>query len=179
MKLGKALVVGAFVALLLPATGSAQRGPRGMHGQRQAGTPMERLLEHRDELGLSDEQVLEMERLRDELRAENAPYRERIEAVREELGLALDRSGSGPPSDEERAKLHDFRQRTRDDMRAMMDNSRAGMDAARELLTDDQRESARDLMRAGARHQGRRGMRGSRGAGHEGKGEMHRERRRT
>ncbi len=175
MKARNAMTLAALVALALPAAATAQQGPRGPHGPGASGSLVERWIELREELDLTDEQVARLEAIGQALREENAEHRARIRAVREELGLpevgprarAPEAEGERGerrrqrPTDEERQRMRDFMDRTRDDMRAIGDNAREAMDRARELLTDEQREMLRERMRTQMRE--RRGMRGERG----------------
>jgi len=179
MNAPRTVMLTALLALMIPATGAAQRGPFG-HGGAAA---LEHWLELSDELDLTEDQVARLGAIRERLQTENATHLQRIETVRDELGLPEFRPGEGAHarrirprdedrpreperprmSDEDRQKMRDFMDRTRDDRRAIMDNSRDAMEDARDVLTDEQRDLLRDRMRARRGERGERGMRGHRG----------------
>lgn len=174
----RTIVLTALLALLIPAAGVAQRGPRGPLGPRGV-APLERWIELKDELNLTEDQVVRLQAIGARLESDNAPHLERIEALREELGLPAFRRGEGPRgrrdegerprmSDEERQIMRAFMDRARDDMRAVGDNSRHAMGEARDVLTDAQRETLRARMRSQRGERGERGMRGPRGRKPEG-----------
>ncbi|HSM36287.1 MAG TPA: Spy/CpxP family protein refolding chaperone [Longimicrobiales bacterium] len=175
MKACKTIVLSALLALTLPAAGAAQRGPRGPFGPGGAGSPMERWLELRDELALTAEQVSRLEAIGARLREQNASHLAHMQEVREELGLPELRwaergergaraDGERKPrermSEEDRARMRDFMDRTRDDMEAVRSNMRDAMEEARDVLTDEQRDRLRETMRSEMRW--RRGERGER-----------------
>lgn len=179
MKLRNTILLGALVALMLPTAGVAQRGPLGPIGPRGV-APLEQWLELRDQLDLTDDQVARLEAIQSDLRAKNAEHIADIEALREELGLpemprgearARRPRGEGaegqarrePPSEEDREKMREFREGAREDMRAIADNVREAMEAAREVLTEEQRDRMRELARARMQERRERGPRGERG----------------
>jgi hypothetical protein len=140
---------------------------------------MERWLELRDELSLTQDQVTRLETIREELRSENAAHLRRIREVREELGLPDVHFGERDPraegergeaerprermSGEDREAMRAFMDRIRGDMDAIRHNTRDAMEQARDVLTEEQRELARERMRAEMRE--RRGERGKRDRG--------------
>ena len=134
-------------ALAAPASLPAQDGPTGerprreapAEGVRRGGFP--RLLEHRAELGLSAEQVARLEAIAAELRTRNQPLLERLRAARD---------GRRPRdlTPEQRQALRDSLERHRPLVRELRGNLRDALRQAQEVLTPEQREKARELMRA-------------------------------
>jgi Spy/CpxP family protein refolding chaperone len=176
MNARKTIVLSTLLALTLPAAGAAQRGPRGPFGPGGAGSPMERWLELRDELDLTADQVSRLEAIGARLREQNASHVAHMQEVREELGLPEFRpsergaraNGERKPrermSEEDRARMRAFMDRTREDMEAVRSNTRDAMEEARDVLTDEQHDRLRETMRASMR--ARRGERGARGEHH-------------
>ena len=109
-----------------------------------ARNPVAVLLERREQLQLTDEQVQRLEALGARVERENAP---RIEQLRAVLG---DRSFRDL-SDEERAAVRD-RMRELEPVRdALRETNRAAMTEARGILTAEQATQLRETMRRGMR----------------------------
>lgn len=161
----------ALAAAPAVAQGGAGAGPghrmgRGMMaggpGAMQR-NPAEMVLQHREALDLTADQVRQLEAIRDRVEAENGPRRERMKAA----------FGDVAPAEltvEERQALRERMrelQPVRDEIRAT--NRKAG-EEIHELLTDEQEATLRPLMHQGRRGDGPgrpgRGMRGApRGGG--------------
>lgn len=103
-----------------------QRGPRGMADRGEPGIGLERTLERaldlREEVGLTEAQVSELEALRSEVESAFAPLRAEMDALRSE---ARDRSGD---PDEVRARMIELRERQRA-LHARLDTIRSPLQA--------------------------------------------------
>ena|SRR5690606_30745336 len=124
---------------------------RRMHGpqHRQMGrammmNPAERVLAQRERLNLTADQVTRLEQIRDTYTAREKPFMDRMHQNRAERQKAAE----GQPRPERGAR----RERTpaSPEMQAAMDSLRATREAARNevsaVLTEEQREKARELM---------------------------------
>ncbi|MBX6366128.1 MAG: Spy/CpxP family protein refolding chaperone [Gemmatimonadetes bacterium] len=136
----------ALGLLALPAAVSAQRpgGPGGRGMMMMRGDPVAMILEHKADLGLTDEQVTKLQDVQKRLEEQNKPLREQMQ---KEMNGASFRD----LTDEQREKLRPV-------FEGLRENSRKAMDEAREILTPEQRDKMRDLMPM------RRGPRGGFGA---------------
>ena len=154
-------MIALVAAALLAAPATAQGGQGGERPRRAEGVragpgaparnPVAMLLDRREELELTAEQVARLEAVRERVERENAP---RIERLRAALGDRPRRE----LSDEERARLRGRMQElqpVRDEIRA---TNRAAMEEAREVLTDEQESKLREIVRRprGERPAGRR-----------------------
>ena len=152
---GAALALALVAAPVAAQAGSGMGpGPRMGRGMRAGGpgamerTPAEMVLQHREELGLTADQVRQLEAIQKRVAAENGPRWERLKAA----------FGDQAPADmtvEERQALRQKMQElqpVREEIRAT--NRKAGAEI-HELLTDEQEATLRPLM-----HQGNRGGRG-------------------
>ncbi|HUG42366.1 MAG TPA: hypothetical protein VMM12_18015 [Longimicrobiales bacterium] len=151
----QAMVAVAAVALLaMPATAQGRRGGAGPDGRpgwdgpgSMARNPVTMLLERREALELTADQVRQLETIQARVEQENAP---RIARLREALG---DRPARDLTA-EERAQLRDRMgelQPVRDELR---ETNRAAMAEARDLLTPEQATALRAAMRRGSRDGG-------------------------
>lgn len=120
--------------------------------QRMAGpdsarfaSPIATMLEHRQELALTDEQVTRLEQIDRELAEKNRAAREKLQALRADSGFA------GKSRREKMAAA-------RPAMEEMRSNREAAMERVQDVLTEEQRSQARELVRAE-----REKMRGRRG----------------
>lgn len=152
-------IAGVVVGLALvaaPLAAQAGQGRAGMGRGMAAGgpaamarNPVAVLLDHRADLGLTEDQVGRLESLSQRVAAENGPRWEQLRAA----------FGDEAPADmtaEERARLRE-RMRALDPVRAeVRETNRAAMDEARSVLTADQLEKLPTIMRRGPRH-GERG----------------------
>lgn len=147
----------AMVLALVPVAASGQgRGDRMPGGPMMGGggmNPIGMLLEQREEIGLTADQVTRLEALQAEWQRVADPTMERMRELRQEL--------------------NDDRREMMEAARPMMENlrevTRSTMDQAMELLTDEQRaelrEQRREMRPGPPGGQGGPGMRGPRGGG--------------
>jgi DNA-binding MarR family transcriptional regulator len=126
---------------VLTAQTPEQRGPRGPFG----GAPVERIIQQREQLGLTDQQVTELRRIQTELQEKNRPLIAQIQAARpavtpeqrEQMRQRRQQPGA-------RAALPDsMRQR----MQQMTPEQRAQMRERMQQMTPEQREQMREGMR--------------------------------
>lgn len=148
-----------------PAALAAQERPDSMVERARRG-PMELLIQHRDSLGLTDDQVARLRDIRDRVSEANSPLvREMLEIrrdVRERLpeDARERRRGRGlrDLDPELRRELRPQIERARKLLREIRMHNRRAMRAVRDVLTQEQRERVRTWMRE------RRGaLRGGRG----------------
>lgn len=157
--LAAALLAAPAPALLAQQPGTppaAEQQKQGRQGPRPS--PVAALLEHRAELKLTAQQVARLEAIQRDLEQKNEPFRRQLEAARPQRGERPD----GPPSEEERAAMRARREQLRPQMEQVRANHRAAMEQVRSVLTEEQRETARQYLRG---HRGERGPRGGRGEG--------------
>ena len=140
-----ALALSALTALTLPVAADAQAHPpghgrMGEHMRSGPGTmPAARIIELREELALTAEQVERISSIQEQLREQNTPLLEQLEAARQEM-----RDDRRQLTDEERAQMQQRREAMRDSMR-----SRAPMTAEqREQMRAQMQERRANGMRA-------------------------------
>jgi hypothetical protein len=158
-----------------------RRGMRGGGPAAQMRAPGAMLLEHRAELGLTAEQIRQIEAIQERVKAANAPRLEQLQAGLGERGPVRDRTRRDMTAEERQA----FRDRMRagaEQMRSVMqevrETNRGAGDQIHALLTTEQKAAVLDLRREargewqnrrGERRDGFRGdrrpMRGQRGPG--------------
>jgi hypothetical protein len=139
-----AIALSALTALTLPVAADAQAHPPG-HGrmgeQMRSGpgtVPAARIIELREELGLTADQVERISGIQEQLREQNGPLLEQLAAARQEM------QASRPQlTDEERAQMQERREAMRDSMRG------------RAPMTAEQRQQMRAQMQE-RREQGMR-----------------------
>jgi len=125
-----------IAALMLTAAAplAAQQGRQGAVDRRQRSS-LEILLDNRAELALTDDQVTKLTALNEKLAETNRIVAEEIRKVR----------GSYRPSNRQEAE------QLRDAMRPLIEkieeNDRKALEEAEALLTDEQRQKARELVR--------------------------------
>ena len=150
----------------------AAPSPRGDHGTHRLGPrhgegdPFARLLERRQELNLTAQQVSRIEAIRARLQAQNQPLMEQLQAARRQAGLpdrsVESRGGERPRlTEEQRAAARQMRERMAPVAQQLRSNRRAAMREVHEVLTEAQREQLRQKHRE--HRGGRRGHRGHRG----------------
>lgn len=150
-------------ALLLAAAPALAQEPaprdRGEHGR----VPLGAILEHRAELGLTDEQVGRLAAIGVDLRARTAPLRERMRAAMADMPVPRPRAGRGargaraprgervaprPMMPEQRAAMRERARElrpVREEIRAIQLEAR---EQARAVLTEDQQRRLRELVQA-------------------------------
>ncbi len=130
-------IIVSLALAALPAVAFAQSGPGGPGGgQRGARNPVATLLERRDTLRLTAEQITRLEAWRQRWDTETAPMRAQMDSMRAQGGGG---GGSGGPPD----------QATMDRVRPVMQQMRAISAALRDsayvVLTPEQQALARSL----------------------------------
>jgi hypothetical protein len=154
--------------LALPAMGVAQTADRA-----ERPVPVQALLEARAELGLSAEQVVQLESIHARLQEQNQPLLEEMRAAApaggSQRGVGMrERMGAMTPEQREQMREHmgamtpEQREQMRERMdrgvpaelqatvRQLRENNRAAMREAREVLTPEQQALASELVRARA-----------------------------
>jgi periplasmic protein CpxP/Spy len=156
---------------VLSAQDPAPAHPRGerAHGGRgqgaRMGDPFARLLEQRQQLGLSSQQVAQIEAIRSRLQAQNRPLVEQLQAARRQAGLperGEARGGERPRlTEEQRQAMRQLRERTQPVAEQLRANNRTAMREVHGILTEQQRTQLRQLhQQHGGRGHGGRRMRG-------------------
>jgi hypothetical protein len=144
---------------------------RGMRGMRAGGpgamvrNPAASVLAHQAALGLTAEQVRQIEAIQARVERENAT---RLEQLRAAIGdrPAVDRSSIREMSAEERqqvrAQMRERMEQVRPIREQLRQTNRAAGEEIRALLTDEQHTQLRELRRAERRDRAVRGPRGAR-----------------
>ena len=141
----------AFGLAMAPAALNAQGrmgARRAVHGPELVGNPAERVLSHREALGLTAAQVTQLERIRDRVKAQNEPLMKQLAAARPEVEARRMRPGATGPGMLLRRRAA---QLSTDERAALRDTARARLQARREALsklTPEQRAALRDTARA-------------------------------
>jgi Spy/CpxP family protein refolding chaperone len=155
----------ATALLAAPAPVLAQTpAPQGARAEQQDGRAAGFLLRHRAELGLSDEQVARMNAIAARLQEQNRPLVDRLRAA----GLPVrpqQRTHLREMTPEQRRELRAKFEEHRPTLQQLRANTRAAVEEARAVLTPQQQERARTLMRERKgehRGKGRPGDRGRR-----------------
>lgn len=146
-----ALTGGAFTAA------SAQNGSRPGESERgqQQGTQHRRnneagavpkLLRHRADLGLTDDQVEKLRAIDRRLDEQNRPYVQQLIKIRHDMKV---RSGVKPEdmTDEEREELRSHLAQARPLWEQISKNNHAAMREVGDVLNDEQKSQLRDLLR--------------------------------
>lgn len=172
IRVGGAVVAMALLALPLAAQGRGQGPAAGGRGMMMgegamARNPAAMVLNHQDALELTAEQRSMVEAIRDRVESENAPRHAQLRAV----------FGDADPREmtpEEREALRTRMRELQPVRAAIQATNRAAGAEIHELLTAEQEDRLRPLMRAdrpgrgggpGDRHHPHRGKRGPRGGG--------------
>ncbi|HEX6133895.1 MAG TPA: hypothetical protein VFZ24_08025 [Longimicrobiales bacterium] len=158
-----ALGLAVVAAVLVPAGADAQT-PRGDRAPGpRFGAPVERLIEQREALGLTDQQVTQLRRIEAELQQKNAPLLAQLEQAREQL-----RAERPQFTEEQRQQMRARREEMRDTLRQrqqMTAEERQQMRERMQQMTPEQREQMRARMQARRDSLGRSGMPDRPGAG--------------
>lgn len=134
-----------------PAALEAQT-PRPERGQFQAFgrgpmNPAEQVLQHRDALGLTAEQVARLQQLQAQFTTQNQPLLAQLQAARPGLGERGERGARGQRTEEQRAQM---RQRAEARLAQLTPEQRARIEQRREQMrnaTPEQRQQMREEMR--------------------------------
>ncbi|HEX8393712.1 MAG TPA: hypothetical protein VF665_15335 [Longimicrobium sp.] len=172
----KNIVRCALAALAVAAVPAAAQSPAGPDSLRRAGEvraqarrPLERLLERRAEIGLSDAQVARLREIGRGLEARNAPLRERLAAERQRWMTERRARLQAMPQEQRREEMRRMRREREVPapmqplVRQMRENIAGAMREANGVLTEPQRQQVRRLLREEARSRGMRARRGARG----------------
>jgi hypothetical protein len=156
-----------------PAPDARQEGRRARveraHRDRQPDRPFELLRRHRAELQLTDDQVARLEGIARRLEERNAPLRARLRESRQRMvaerramleRLAPEARRDSMRSMREAARARRVPEALRAPMEQMRAHQRAAMEEAQQVLTAEQKERARALVREHMRE--RRGEDGRR-----------------
>jgi hypothetical protein len=139
------------------------RGMRAGAPMAMARNPAAAVLAQREALGLTADQVRQLEAIQERVERENAPRIERLRAVHGERE-AMDRSRIRQMSADERQQLrqqmHDRMEQVRPVMEEVRQTNHAAGDEIRGLLTAEQHAQFRELRRAERRDGAWRGPRG-------------------
>lgn len=128
-------VAGAMVLVAAGGADAQQGGQRGAQGMR--GTdPVQRVLQLQAELGLTETQVAQLQRIRSDLRARNQPLREQMRA-------AMGEERAGRPG--MRDMTPEQRETRREAMRSMTPQQRRAMARAQREQMRERREEMRQL----------------------------------
>ncbi|EAU63261.1 Spy/CpxP family protein refolding chaperone [Stigmatella aurantiaca] len=100
------------------------------------------LLEHSQELGLTDAQQNSLESIQQALLQKNAPFKKTLEQLRPPTPPADGQPRQGPPDDAMRARF----EQVHDTLQQMKNNDDAAYTEAESLLSDDQKQKARTLI---------------------------------
>jgi DNA anti-recombination protein RmuC len=177
------VALSVLAAAPLAAQQSPRPGAEGQPGRRweqgpghERRAPFQRLIEHRQQLELTDAQVARLQAIGARLEEQNRPLVAQLQQQRERF-MEQRRAQMEKLSPEQRRdtlralRTAGRRREIPDAMRPPMEQMRRNIHAAREevqgVLTPQQKERARELMREGRRGEGRRG--GMKG-GHRGRG---------
>lgn len=139
-----AIVLFSLVLAPMPAFGqspdTAARGPIAV------------LLEQRDALALTAEQVTELDAIRQRMEEQNHPLVEQLVQIRERWQRERPADWRELTPEERRAARDRFQRGVRAETRPLMarirENNRAAMSAVRAVLTEEQQQSVRELVRA-------------------------------
>jgi hypothetical protein len=133
-----------LVLLLLPALAFAQvrRGGRGMGGDRLQSNVIQMIIEHKDQLALTSDQLGKLEPISKKLDEQNKPLIEELQKNR--------------PGDR-RNMTEEQRQALREPMEKIRDNREAALKEARQVLTTEQQEKLRQVMEEMRPRRGGRG----------------------
>jgi Spy/CpxP family protein refolding chaperone len=142
----------ALTLMAAPAVLEAQAKPRaggGMHAMRAGGVgnPAERVLRHREALGLTQDQVRQLEQLQARHAAQNQPLLDQLREVRPAMGQR------GAMTDEQRAEMRERMQQRGAMTNEQRADMRERMQGQRGAMTDEERAGMRGRMqqRGGAR----------------------------
>jgi Spy/CpxP family protein refolding chaperone len=129
------------------------------------GSPVQRLIEHQQDLNLSGDQVARLQQIDQALQTETQPLRQQLEQFRPargQNGAGQDAQGQRPePSEADREAMRQRMEQARPVMDQLRKANEAALQRALQVLTPEQRTQAQSLMP-------QRGERGERGQGGQG-----------
>jgi Spy/CpxP family protein refolding chaperone len=121
-----------------------ETGPR--MGGPQEGRPFGLLMENREQLGLTNQQIARLEQIAQRLEQQNGPLLQQLR----DAGIPVRperRDGVRDMTPEQRRALRDRLEAHRPTLMQMRQNTHTAMEEARGVLTPEQQERMRDLMR--------------------------------
>jgi Spy/CpxP family protein refolding chaperone len=149
-----ALGLAAAPAPALFAQGTAPNAPTEQPGQQGARRgfrdPVAQILDHRDDLKLTDDQVGKLQAIEDSLAAQRAPLMKQFEQFRAQRGA----DSAGPPSDQDRAAMRQRMEQMRPLMQQYRQQVQDAVKQAQAVLTPDQQAQARQYMQNMRRNRG-------------------------
>ncbi len=130
----------ALIFISIAGPSAAQDAPELAAQEPFRQSPLELLLEHRDSLGLTADQLARLDEIRQELAARNEPLIDRMLRLRNEWQEARRsaRSGAG--------RLERIRTAAEPIRARIQRHNREAMQAVRRMLTPAQREHLRDIV---------------------------------
>lgn len=146
-----ALLVALLMTAGLPAVAAGQTA-RQTAGQPVPGeaemraTPLERLLEDREVLGLTPAQVERIEEIQSRVAARNAPLVQRLVVLR--TAWHSERAALRQAGRQHSPRLQQLRMRSEPVLRQIQANNRMAMGAANQVLTMEQRQLLRERIQA-------------------------------
>ncbi|RKH64044.1 Spy/CpxP family protein refolding chaperone [Corallococcus aberystwythensis] len=153
--LGLLFAVPAFAgSTTTPPTQDASQGARRPPPFERK-SPVQVLIDHRQDLALTDAQAASLERIQTALDAKNAPVKQSLEALRP--STPPERGTQGTPSAQEQAN----HEQARGLFEQLRTNGMAAYQEAEQVLTDAQKTQARTMLESERR---------SHGPGHGGRG---------
>lgn len=139
----RALLLALVLSSLVPGWASAQAEPPP--DEAPPSSPLEILLERRDSLGLSPDQLTRLDRIRERLATANEPLIARMMTLRsqwqQQRRVAARNRGELNEQRTERIRIQAARVRTR-----IQANNRAAMQSVNQLLTAGQRKQLRSFV---------------------------------
>ncbi|HET6763581.1 MAG TPA: hypothetical protein VFH27_07905 [Longimicrobiaceae bacterium] len=153
--------------------GREGRGGPGQRGGRGMGSPVQRLIEHGQDLNLSSQQVARLQQIDQALQAQTQPLRQQLEQYRPaggQDGRWQDGQGQrAEPSQADREAMRARMEQARPVMEQLRKANDSAMQRAFQVLSADQRKQAESLMPR--RGEGREGREGGRRGGQGGNGQ--------
>ncbi|GMT99792.1 hypothetical protein KH5H1_39120 [Corallococcus caeni] len=149
--LGLLFAVPAFAGSTTTPTPQGARRPPPFERK----SPVQVLIDHRQDLALTDAQALSLEKIQAALDVKNAPVRQSLEALRP--SAPPDRNTQGTPSAQDQAR----HEQARGLFEQLRTNDMAAYQEAEQVLTDAQKAQARTVLEA---------ERPAHGPGHGGRG---------
>ncbi|WP_223644105.1 Spy/CpxP family protein refolding chaperone [Corallococcus sp. EGB] len=151
--LGLLFAVPSFAGSTTPTASTSQDARRPPPFERKS--PVQLLIDHRQDLALTDAQVSSLQQIQTSLDAKNAPVKQSLEALRPPA--PPDRNAQGTPSAQDQAN----REQARGLFEQLRTNGMAAYQEAEQVLTDAQKTQARMILESEHR---------SHGPGHGGRG---------
>lgn len=144
---GIPFVAGLVLAVLVPAAAWPQAVPDTAQSQR---SPLELLLEHREALELTPEQLGQLDLIRDRLRRQNDPLVGRMLRLRAQWQRER-MAARGGGAAQESPQLRRLRAQAQPVHERIQQNNRAAMQAVSRILTPEQRQRLRRIVEQGGR----------------------------